>query len=439
MAEPLSRTDIATLDRGPGWYHVSVDVFDGGASPITLDELCRRLADRLAFAPRFRQRIRETVTGLDWIDDVDFDVAQHVHLHMLTPPGDLAQVTDLVATGLATPFDAHRPQWDMLLVHGLRGGQFAVVTRVHPAYVDGMDNVHLLHELYEEEPSTVVPEPVSWTPSPEPKPADDLVSGLVTGIADPGAMFGRLGQRLARGVGQGIDWVSEQRLPVVGRTDPVRPATRYAGGALLSLAAIDRVRDRTGSTTHDVICALITAGVRQWQTQLAAEPRDVVALIPLGIAQAPGVVSAVGCQIAAQFVTLPATTASPQGRIDQLTSLTRSRIDTGRPVPASTLTTLSGFAPATLHPMAARTVTAGRTHEVFIANAPGPRGTRYLGRWPLHSSYPVTGPTEGQDLTVCVTSYSGRVGFGAAGRAPVAPLVAGIIAELSRLDAGQRR
>ncbi len=443
MSETLTRTEIETVGRGvqgSPWHQVGVDVFDrpAGAPAIGIDELTDRVLERLPFAPRFRRRIRESVTGFDWVDDADFDIDRHITRHSLEAPGTLTQVTDLVARSLSRPFDPSHPQWDLMFVDGLRGGQVAIVTRTHPAYVDGVDHVHLLQELYDDEPIWDAPSPQPWTPAPETSPTDDIVSGVVGGIADPLGAIGRFATRVGRGVEQGLSWVSEQGVPGISRSEPVQPTTRYTGGALVSLAAVNRVRDLAGVTTHDVLLALVTGGLRQWQTQLGAEPRDVVALVPLAVADAPKLRSAVGCQVAPQYIRLPVTTPSPQGRIDQVASLTRSRIDSGHTVGGDRLTRLAGFAPATLHAMAARTVTAGRAHDVFVANVPGPRTLRFFGGWPLHSSYPVMGLADSQDAAVCMTSYNGRIGIGITAAAPVDSFVEGITAELQRLDGGRR-
>lgn len=443
MAEPLSQTEIATLSRGVGgtpWHLTFVDVFSpqSPGSVLGLDEVVDRVADRLPFAPRFRQRIRETVTGLDWVDDTDFDVARHVRHVTLEAPGSLTQVTDLVAEGMTTPFDPAHPQWDLVLVDGLRGGQVALVCRSHPSYVDGGDHVHLVHELYDDEPVRERPQPAPWEPTPDRNVGDDLVSGVMGGLNDPVGLLGRLGSRVLRTVGHSVEWAQSQGIPGLLRREPVAPTTRYVGGVLVSLAAVNRVRDATGVTTHDVLLALVTAGLRQWQTQLGDEPSDVVALVPLAVHERGRVPSAIGCAVAPQYVMLPARNASPQGRIDQIASLTRTRIDSGATVAADRLTRLAGFAPATLHAVAGRTVTSGRDHDLYVGNAPGPRAPRWFGEWQLHSSYPVLGLADSEDVTVCITTYNGRAGIGVTAAAPVPAFVEGVTSELARLDGGRR-
>jgi len=279
--------------------------------------------------------------------------------------------------------------------------------------------------------------PLEWEPMPEPNTGDDLVSGVMGGLSDPVGMLGRLGSRVVRGVGQSVEWAQSQGLPGLLRREPVAPLTRYAGGVLVQLAAVNRVRDASGCTTHDVLMALVTAGLRQWQTQLGAEPSDVVALVPLAVRERGKVPSAIGCAIAPQYVMLPARNASPQGRIDQIASLTRTRIDSGATIGADRLTRLAGFAPASLHAVAGRAVISGRDHDLYVGNAPGPRRPRYFGEWQLHSSYPVLGLADSEDITVCITSYNGRVGIGIAAAAPVRAFVDGITSELHRLDGGR--
>ncbi len=444
MADPLTTTEIASLSRGvqqTPWHLVAIDMLEPPAprAQLGIEELTARVADRLPFAPRFRQRIRETVTGLDWVDDEQFDLDRHLIRHTMEESATLGQVSDLVAEMLGRPLDPARPQWDLTLVDGFRGGWVALVSRVHPAYVDGTENVHLLQELYDDEVISDVPVPRPWTPAPAPEVGDDLVSGVMGGLKDPVGLFGRLSSRVVRTVTQGVEWAQDQGLPSLLRPgEPVAPSTRYVGLGQVSLDAVNRVRDGLGCTTHDVLVALVTSGLRQWQTQLGAEPTDIVALVPLAVRERGSVPTSVGCQVAAQYVTLPVKTPSPQGRIDQIASLTRSRIDSGHTVGGDRLTRIAGFGPATLHALSARTVTGGRAHDVFVSNAPGPRSDRYLGEWRLSTSYPAIGLADSEDVSVCLTSYAGTIGIGIVAAAPVTALVDGITSELNRLDGGRR-
>jgi hypothetical protein len=50
----------------------------------------------------------------------------------------------------------------------------------------------------------------------------------------------------------------------------------------------------------------------------------------------------------------------------------------------------------------------------------------------------VLGLADSEDVTVCLTSYNGRVGIGITAAAPLPAFVDGITSELNRLDGGRR-
>lgn len=107
---------------------------------LTLDDLRRTLPAYLGVVPRTTQRA-VSVPGLRgrpyWVDDKEFDL--DAHLDELTLADDSGTTLDNAFAMLAEKkLDRARPLWAMTLVHGLRGGQQAVVVRVHHALADGL-------------------------------------------------------------------------------------------------------------------------------------------------------------------------------------------------------------------------------------------------------------------------------------------------------------
>lgn len=87
----------------------SVALFEGSAPSLT--ELRAFLGPRLDQVPRCRQRVREPRGPFGrpmWIDDVDFDL--HNHLQSITDRND-RDFDDLVAEALATHLDRRHPLW----------------------------------------------------------------------------------------------------------------------------------------------------------------------------------------------------------------------------------------------------------------------------------------------------------------------------------------
>ncbi len=84
MAERLRPRDLALLaEESPSspMHNATVEVFEPGESGFDHQRLVDLIADRIAFVPRYRQRIVPVPGRLAnpmWVDDPDFDLAYHV-------------------------------------------------------------------------------------------------------------------------------------------------------------------------------------------------------------------------------------------------------------------------------------------------------------------------------------------------------------------------
>ena len=92
MVDRLSRTDLAFLAEpatAPR-HNATIDIFDPGDAGFDYARLVDLIRDRLAFVPRYRQRIQCRARPLAhplWVDDEDFDLAFHVRRSALPRPG----------------------------------------------------------------------------------------------------------------------------------------------------------------------------------------------------------------------------------------------------------------------------------------------------------------------------------------------------------------
>ena len=104
------------------------------------ERLVGLINDRIAFVPRYRQKVRQIpgrVANPVWVDDEDFDLAYHVRRSALPRPGSMEQLRDLVARIMSRRLDRNRPLWETYLVEGLEDGRYAVLSKSHQALVDG--------------------------------------------------------------------------------------------------------------------------------------------------------------------------------------------------------------------------------------------------------------------------------------------------------------
>src|SRR5215210_1151157 len=110
----------------------SLDPSTAPGGVLECGDMKRLLEERLPLLPPFRWRLAEVPLGLDypyWIDDADFDLDFHVRELGLAAPGTDRQLADQVARIASRPLDRARPLWELYLIHGLRSGHVAMLTK----------------------------------------------------------------------------------------------------------------------------------------------------------------------------------------------------------------------------------------------------------------------------------------------------------------------
>jgi WS/DGAT/MGAT family acyltransferase len=415
MSDPVTVAEAALLARDQieaPWQQALVLIV---SPPLTRDALISRIAERIGYAPRFR-RLVESWPVPRWIDDLDFHLVEHVEQVSLASG---QRLQDWLATALTVPLARTHPLWAVTLVDGLAGGSQAVVVRIHPAMVDGYDHIHLFQELLDEFGDDI-DETLTHDWEPTVTTAPEFAT-LLASVSDPVAAAGRVAAGVVGAVASGVRMLT------------VEPRRQFVESAEVSLDAVAAVRDAYGVTTHDVLVCLATAGLRAWRAEQGSTPGAEVALIPLAVTEPDVLASAIGCRIAASYDQLPVTAPTAAERLIAIATLSRARRDSGVSVPARDLIELAGFAPATLHAVAAGSVGAGRPHTVLISDVPGPDQPRYLGRSRVSQVHAVTTTGDTEVMTISITSYHGRVSLAAAAVAPLTSWPAAIAAELFEL------
>src|SRR5689334_17403689 len=166
----------------------SVMVFDPPKEGFDYDRLVQLVSTRIAFVPRYRQRIRQVPGRLAnpvWVDDENFDITYHVRRSALPKPGTDEQLQEFVARIQPRALDRKRPLWEVYLVEGLEHGRFAIVTKSHQALVDGINAVDIAHVIVDGDPATESLVTDTWRPSREPSDVELLTGALVDAVRRP--------------------------------------------------------------------------------------------------------------------------------------------------------------------------------------------------------------------------------------------------------------
>src|SRR6476646_5713875 len=395
----------------------SVMVFQPPDDGFDYDRLVRLVSTRIAYVPRYRQRVREVPGHLAnpvWVDDEDFDVTYHVRRSALPRPGSDEQLEEFVARIQPRPLDRNRPLWEVYLVEGLAEGRFAIVTKSHQALVDGINAVDIAQVILDPDPDRDEPVTDTWRPSREPSDVELVTEALVDAVRRPSHIIDtvRGGVADVRAIGGRVAGALGAAASTVART-----ATRPAPTSPLN-AEIGSARGRYADdvTVNDVVLATISGALRSWlltRGEGVHNATTVRAMVPVSVYDAADT-TRLGNRVTACFVDLPVGEPSASMRLQQIAFAMRQQMEGGQAVGAESIAGIAGFAPPTLHSLGARLGSAmsRRLFNVVITNVPGPQQPLYAGDARMLSSYPVMPLARGQAVSIGLTSYDGGVYFG---------------------------
>jgi len=429
MVERLTRLDASFLyleEPGTPMHVGGVLILE--APPGGVDALADLVEARLPLVPRYRQRVAEVpghVANPVWVDDPDFDIAYHLRRNGLPRPGTEAQLLDLVSRLASRPLHRRRPLWEMYLVDGLSHGRVAVITKTHPALVDGLSAIDIGQVLLDVEPDAPAPEPAEWRPERPPSGSELLWEALDEYARRPSAIVdtARAAVTDVRSTAARLTGVAGGLLRTARTTLLPAPHTplnatvgrqRRVAVARAELDDIKTVRKAFGGTVNDVLLTVVAGALREWLLS-RGEPvvagTSVRALVPVSMQDEDAVA---GNRVSSYLVDLPVGEPNPRVRLARLSYAMRGIAQHGQSVGADSLIALTGFAPPTLHALGARAARglSRRLFNLVVTNVPGPQFPLYAAGSRMLEVFPVVPLARGQGLSIGMTSYDGRVFFG---------------------------
>ena len=433
MTERLRPEDMAFLTNESAYapmHNATLEIFEPPSGGFDYERLVALIADRIAFVPRYRQRLRNVpghVANPVWVDDADFDLTYHVRRSALPRPGSMHQLRELVARIMSRRLDRDRPLWEVYLVEGLEEGRFAVLSKSHQILVDGVSTVDLGQVILDVDPAPRETGHDGWRPERGLSSPGLLAEALNESLRHPRmAVDTFLGNaadvlRLAGSAGQ-------RAVSVAGVLTNRRTAPESPVNAVLSqqrrfitvrtdLEDYRKVRRVHGGTVNDVILAAISGGMRAWlmtRAESMSVSRPIRALVPMSVFDSELEPTSLGSTVTGYLLSLPIGESSPVVRLHQVSYALKAHKDTGRAVAADRLADVAGFAPTTFHALGARVAAsqALRSFNLVITNVPGPQFPLYAAGAQMLESYPVQPLLPGHALAIGVTSYDGGVYFG---------------------------
>ncbi len=439
----------------------AVSIFEGPPPPF--DELRAMVAGKLDLVPRYRQKVRFVPLSAGppvWVDDPHFSIDYHIRHTAIQAPGTDLQVRQMAARVFSQHLDRNKPLWELWVVEGMRGGRWALLSKVHHCMVDGVAATDLMSVMFSDETTRgeADGQPTThWSPSPEPS-AIEVLARTVARRASPAGQLETLQRALrtpretlrsALEIAGATARASTSLLPVSASslTGAIGPHRRWSW-AHVRLADVKAVRAALGGTVNDVVLTVIANGFRELllsRGESVSDDQVVRTMVPVSV-RARGERGVYNNRVSAVFASLPVGQHDPTRRLASI----RAEIDgikqSKQAVAGDVLTSLSGFAPPLLLALGSRLVTASPRLNIHTAttNVPGPQQpVQTLGRR-LLESYPFVPVVGSIRIVVAIFSYDGGLYFGVTGDYDGAPdidvLTAGIESGMRELlapiDAG---
>lgn len=407
---------------------------------VRIGDLRSHISDRLDAVPRFRQKLLTVPLAGGrpvWVDDTSFDIAHHVRVAALPPPGGRSELRAFMSSLLEVPLDHSRPLWEVWFVEGVSGDRVAVVPKINHVMADGMAALEFALSVLDSGPEGRARTTEPWVARPTP----GGVRVVAESIAEQGFRWVEMGlqavwglrrpDRLAGSAAALVRAVMRTVTPApdLPVTRPVGPRRDFAW-VPLPLAPLRGVARTHSVTLNDVVLSIVGRALglylRADAVESGVQPR---VLVPVSTHHGPGEVQN---RFSMMIGSLPLLATDPLDRL----RLTHDEMEackaSGQTAIGPLLFGLIDLVPPALLRLAASVVLSRQPFvNLAVTNLPGSADEAYLLGSRLEEIFPFVTVTGNIALIIGVLSHAGTLGVGIT-------VDADVVADLDRLAEGVR-
>jgi WS/DGAT/MGAT family acyltransferase len=364
-------------------------------------------------------------TGMpQWKVDDDIDMDYHVRHSALPGPSDETQLIQLIERLHSGLLDRQRPCWFCQVIEGLEGNRFAVYTKIHHAYIDGMSGVRRMYGVLSDSPA-----PTAFTPTwafrekPRPRRADPGVARRIAGAGrNAVAQIRAVAELYETFARMGLQWMklhdSYNQIPFdAPRTLMNRPLERNSRAIGTCTLALDRVKaagERLGGKVNDVVLTVVDAALHDYlDSRGENSDAPLVALCPMSLREAGD--DSATTQVSALHVRLGEPRADLRTRLAQVIESSSRAKEEARELSRSAMMDFAVlmFGAYEFFERSGLQQRMPASYNVLVSNVPGPAGrdSYMLGSRHL-ASYPISTFLPGTNLNVTVLSHGNSIDFG---------------------------
>jgi WS/DGAT/MGAT family acyltransferase len=363
--------------------------------------------------------------GPHWQHCEDFNIDEHVFYHKPRRSSSWLQVKEFVARLHEPVMDRTKPLWEYHLVDGIEGGRFAVYTKIHHSYADGMTMARWMDHSLSRSPDDPDLAPV-WTLRPRKReriePESKTITKILTGLSATALEQVRMTGGLAK-------LTAQQALELVGVTHkaltlPFRTTDRTSltgsptpGRNLatthLNMQDVKQLCRATRSTLNQVALTCIDGALHRYLEDLG-EPIDHPLTIQMPVDLRDGDDSKAGNRLSVALVELAQPDTDVYARHQEIGYSLRNVKSQMKTIPDislqqhTVLVALAGEVIGKLK-LSDNLPTTGHT---LVSNLPGPRDQLYLSGAKLEQSYPISLLVPGLRMNITLFSCGDILNFG---------------------------
>jgi WS/DGAT/MGAT family acyltransferase len=394
------------------------------------------IESRLSISPVFRRTLKTIPFDLDrpyWVDDVNFNINNHLTQLKLFGKNIANQRTDVINTFFSETLSPSKPLWEMLFIQdsGQQNDGFSVLLKIHHAAADGKSAETILSGLLSDNPEQSQHVKESWVPKKlsKRKMADNKLRSVYRSPRELLSLTKRLGQSVSNS--QLLRLLDRQECPPNFFTAPSTPFNKEVGSAHalnsahLSLAAIKEIKTAyPGSTINDVVLTLCASALRKHLLSKNALPiKPISAMVP--VSKRPEGGQNGGNLISPMLVSLATNIGSPIERLATIHQNAQIAKKYNKEVAVERIINhLPSWSSSWVTKAYTRLRVANKFNPIFnviITNVPGPRCQMYLDGAKLMSLEGTAPIVDGMGLTLVVTSYMQALTIGMTSTAKMAP------------------
>jgi diacylglycerol O-acyltransferase len=404
-------------------------ILDTRESPdFGFDTFREKVIERISQVPHFHWRLHEVPMGLDlpyWVEDENFSYDHHIKRIALPSPGDKFALSEVACHLYSKHLDRSRPLWEIWLIEGLEGGEFAILQKIHHCMMDGQ-GANKLGEIL-----------CDFEPDPPPFKVESAIARATAGrLPEEWERSVRTAMHLTLLPSKLAKGIYEIAVPKVldlfkSSTKPARQAPPLALAAFnaeisgdrsfvwgsLPLDSIKAVKNRFDVTINDVVLALVGGAMRKYLLEHAELPEESLRAMMAISLRGEG-----DEEFSNKVTNMPVTLATDvHDPIERLESIHEEAerakrearkghigaMEVFQMMPPIVITTLMGSLPPEQTPeiMGANLV---------VSNIRGSSAPMYVAGARMQTMFPLSLLANGLSINFTCLSYMGKIDFGVA-------------------------